>query len=84
MPRQKMFLLRIKHPATIESSSATVLALVRHQEQIDRTNIIAGVLIFASIILVIREANLRGFYGMFWIDYVGVYLADVRNQWFMF
>ena len=23
-------------------------------------------------------------YGMFWIDYVGVYLADVRNQWFMF
>lgn len=47
----------------IQPVVATVLALVRHQEQIDRTNIIAGVLIFASIILVIREANLRGFFS---------------------
>ena len=47
----------------IQPVVATVLALVRHQEQIDRINIIAGVLIFASIILVIREANLRGFFS---------------------
>lgn len=36
---------------------ATTLVLIRHQEQIDRTNVIAGVLIFSSIIFIIRGAT---------------------------
>ena len=44
----------------IQPVAATVLALVRHQERIDRTNVISWILIFGGIVLVIigYETNL--------------------------
>ena len=63
----------------IQPVVATVLALVRHQEQIDRTNIIAGVLIFASIILVIRDHD-RGAFGLYRFPPGGIAPDDLLEE----
>lgn len=61
----------------IQPVMATVLALVRHQEKIDRENIIAAVLIFGGIVLVMVGYNRAVFLATHRAQQS---TPDVRNQ----